>query len=154
MPRRRSKPPEPDLFAMAQQLPSRAPEPARVRPVIPSVAAQETTGPVRTLRLDDIAAMAAAWSDADLSRLRDLLEAEWQRRGLTGAAPAPPPAPAPERATAVRQRKPEALAEGLPGAQLKLIQSAAKSGVSARDIARQFGLPVAAVENALKAQRR
>ena len=154
MPRRRRNPSEPDLFALAQQPPARTPEPAPLRPLTSPADELAATVPVSTPSLDDIAAMVPAWSDADLSRLRDMLEAEWQRRGLTGAAPAPPPAPAPERATAVRQRKPEALAEGLPGAQLKLIQSAAKSGVSARDIARQFGLPVAAVENALKAQRR
>ena len=150
MPRRRRNPSEPDLFAMAQQPPARTPEPAPVRPLTSPVDELAATVPVSTPRLDDIAAMAAAWSDADLSRLRDLLEAEWQRRDLAGAAPAP----APQRAAPVRQRKPEALAEGLPGAQLKLIRSAAKSGVAARDIARQFGLPVAAVEHVLQAQRR
>ena len=150
MPRRRRNPSEPDLFAMAQQPPARTPEPAPVRPLTSPAYELAATVPVSMPSLDDIAAMAAACSDADISRLRDMLEAEWQRRGLTGAAPAPTP----QRAAPVRQRRPEALAEGLSAAQLKVIRSAAKSGVAARDIARQFGLPVAAVEHVLQAQRR
>ena len=104
--------------------------------------------PLHRPSIDDIATMLPVWSDSDLSRLRHVLDAEWQRRRLTGAAPAP------QHATRVRQRKPESLADGLTAAQLKLIHSAAKSGVSARDIARQFGLPVAAVEHVLQASRR
>ncbi len=144
MPRRSPAPPEPDLFGLAQS-PRTSTPPTPVALPAPVVAPPAPVA--RSVTLAEIEALLPGWSEAELTRLRDLTAAE-----LAGRASPTPAGDTPR--IGLRQRRPELLAAQLTPAQVSMVHAAAEAGIGARRIARQFALPLAAVQQVLDAQRR
>jgi hypothetical protein len=135
---RRARPAsEPDLFSIAT-VPN-APTPP-VRPLAP-------TTPVGSLDIipDDLERVIGRWSDDAVERLVVVVTAEARRRGLL------PLEQAPKNAGVGRpiRRKPEHVAEGIAPGQVSAIRAACQAGVKLSKIARQFGLPLAAVKRVI-----
>jgi hypothetical protein len=87
--------------------------------------------------------MIARWSDDKVERLRGVVAAEARRRGLL------PPEGNAGAGLSIRQRKPELLVEGLAPGKVNAIRAASQAGVKLSRIAREFGLPVAAVKRVI-----
>ena len=96
---------------------------------------------------DDFERAIVRWSDDEVERLVVVVTAEAQRRGLL------PPEQAPKNNAAggrpIRQRTPEHVAEGLAPGQVSVIRAAGQAGVKLSKIAREFGLPLAAVKRVI-----
>lgn len=146
---RRSLPasPEPDLFGLTSP-PRACTPPVPVALPAPVLAPLSVPAPAaRSVTLAEIEALLPGWSEAELTRLRDLAAAELARRI--------PPAPADDAPrTGPRQRRPELLAARLTPAQVSMVRAAAEAGIGALRIARQFALPLAAVQQVLDPKRR
>lgn len=137
---RRARPAsEPDLFSIDTVLNAPAPP---VRPLAP-------TTPVASPDIipDDFERVIVRWSDDAVGRLVVVVTAEARRRGLL------PPEQAPKNNAAggrlIRQRRPEHVAEGLAPGQVSAIRAAGQAGVKLSKIAREFGLPLAAVKRVI-----
>jgi hypothetical protein len=130
---------EPDLFSI-DTVPN-APTPP-VRPFAPTV-------PVGSPDMipDDLERVIVRWSDAAVERLVVVVTAEARRRGLLPLEQAPKNDVASGRP--IRQRRPEHVAEGLAPGQVSAIRAAAQAGVKPSKIAREFGLPLAAVKRVI-----
>ena len=96
---------------------------------------------------DDLERVIVRCSDEAVERLVVMVNAEARRRGLL------PPEQTPKDNTAgdrpIRQRSPEHVAEGLAPGQLSAIRAAGQAGVKLGKIAREFGLPLAAVKRVI-----
>ena len=93
---------------------------------------------------DDFERVIVLWSDDAVERLVVVVTAEARRRGLL------PPEQAPKnnaaRGRLIQQRRPEHVAEGLAPGRISAIRAAGQAGVKLNKIAREFGLPLAAVK--------
>jgi hypothetical protein len=137
---RRARPAsEPDLFSIDTVLNAPAPP---VRPLA-------STTPVASPDIipDDFERVIVRWSDDAVGRLVVVVTAEARRRGLL------PPEQAPKNNAVggrpIRQRRPEHVAEGLAPGQVSAIRAAGQAGVKLSKIAREFGLPLAAVKRVI-----
>jgi hypothetical protein len=133
---RRARPAsEPDLFSI-DTVPN-APTP----PVSP---ASVTPAGSPDIIPDEIKRVIVLWTDDVVERLVVVVTAEARRRGLL------PPEQAPKnnaaRGRLIQQRRPEHVAEGLAPGRISAIRAAGQAGVKLNKIAREFGLPLAAVK--------
>ena len=96
---------------------------------------------------DDFERVIVLWSDDAVERLVVVVTAEARRRGLL------PPEQAPKnnaaRGRLIQQRRPEQVAEGLAPGRISAIRAAGQAGVKLNKIAREFGLPLAAVKRVI-----
>ena len=96
---------------------------------------------------DDLERVIVRCSDEAVERLLGVVTAEARRRGLL------PPEQTPKDNAAggrpIRQRRPGHVAEGLAPGQLSAIRAAGQAGVKLGKIAREFGLPLAAVKRVI-----
>jgi hypothetical protein len=96
---------------------------------------------------DNLERVIVRCSDEAVERLVVVVTAEARRRGLL------PPEQTPKNNAAgsrpIRQRRPGHVAEGLAPGQLSAIRAAGQAGVKLSKIAREFGLPLAAVKRVL-----
>ena len=134
---RRARPAsEPDLFSI-DTVPN-APTP----PVRPFTSATPVGSP--DITPDDFERVIVLWSDDAVERLVVVVTAEARRRGLL------PPEQAPKNnAARGRLRRPEYVAEGLAPGRISAIRAAGQAGVKLNKIAREFGLPLAAVKRVI-----
>ena len=136
MPRRSRPVSEPDLFRVESSPPAGAPPRQPPAAIMPDE--------VRSVGLDDLGRMITRWSDDEVERLRVMVTAEVRRRGLL------PPAEASHgegpAGRLIRQRRPNVVVEGVTPAQVSAISAASQAGIKLNKIAREFGLPLAAVK--------
>jgi hypothetical protein len=131
---------EPDLFSI-DTVPN-APTPP-VRPLAP-------TTPVGSPDIipDDLERVIVRWSDDAVERLVIVVTAEARRRGLLPLEQSPKNFDA-GGGRPIRQKTPEHVADGLAPGQVSAIRAAGQAGVKLSKIARQFGLPLAAVKRVI-----
>jgi hypothetical protein len=139
MPRRPRPASEPDLFSI-DTVPNAPPPP--VRRLAPTTPAGSPD-----IFPDDLARVIVRWSDAAVERLVVVATAEARRRGLLPSEQAPKKTAADGRP--IRQRRPEHEAEGLAPGQVSAIRAAGQAGVKLSKIAREFGVPLAAVKRVI-----
>lgn len=132
--------PQPDLFSSPPQGKGKEPQavPATPRTILPS----------------DLPLALAGLADSELKKLVDALAVEMDRRKLTMTSP--PPAstrmeirPAKRRSSTIDRRVQPSGAAPLAQGKLNAIRAAVKAGVKSTVIARQFGVSLSAIRNAL-----
>ena len=96
---------------------------------------------------DDFERVIVLWSDDAVERLVVVVTAEARRRGLL------PPEQAPKnnaaRGRLIQQKRLRHVAEGLAPGRISAIRAAGQAGVKLNKIAREFGLPLAAVKRVI-----
>ena len=125
---------EPDLFGTVPNAPT------------PPLARTTSVGSPEIIP-DDLERVIVRCSDEAVERLVVVVTAEARRRGLL------PPEQSPKNNAAdgppVRQSGPGHVAEGLAPGQVSAIRAAGQAGVKLTKIAREFGLPLAAVKRVI-----
>ena len=96
---------------------------------------------------DDVERVIVRWSDEAVERLVVVATAEARRRARLLPEQAPKNTAAGGRP--MRQRRPEHVAAGLAPGQVSAIRAAGQAGVKLGKIAREFGLPLAAVKRVI-----
>jgi hypothetical protein len=134
MSRRASQATGPDLFDWS------------VKPAAPSESAQAMPPPILP---SDLARSLAHLTDPDFERLLVAVNEEAKRRGMAEAGDKDGPKPKGPRKVR-SERATERSTSAISAAKANLVRAAFRAGVKPNAIARQFGLPYAAVRELLK----